>query len=437
MNEPFVDEAWLLEHLRECVILTDSRGRVTYINHHCHVFIRQATSDLSGKHWKQICRFRPRDRLQLEAMLDRPSSERMPITVEVVSYDNRCYRLSISVYDDPHDSGRKMICIDDVEAGFEKGHESGGGNGHPILVTHSKVMQMVFQQISDVARVDATVLIEGETGTGKELVAHAIHDSGERAGKPFIPVNCAGLTESLVASQLFGHKRGAFTGAVADQKGSFEAADGGTIFLDEIGDIPLAMQTSLLRVLQEKEIIRVGESTPRKIDVRVIAATNQDLDALVASGAFRKDLLYRIRVSRIQVPPLRARKEDIPVLCQAFIDRLSAEHPSQAEHISDEAMRILTAYDWPGNIRELLSAIESAGIACKNKQIRPQDLPSELIQSQNNRQGSNGSRETEKIRIVDALRNAGGNRSAAARLLGISRATLYRRLGDLNLMAAR
>jgi DNA-binding NtrC family response regulator len=292
-------------------------------------------------------------------------------------------------------------------------------------------MQQVYQQIRQVAAVDATVLIEGETGTGKELVARAIHALSARQDKPFIAVNGAGLTESLLASQLFGHKRGAFTGAVADHVGLFEAAHGGTLFLDEIGDIPLAVQTSLLRVLQEREITRLGETHPRKIDVRIVVATHRHLSDEVAKGTFRPDLLYRIRVARILLPPLRTRREDIPLLVGACLGQARAAIGKTVEGVSPEAMRLLLAYLWPGNVRELKSAIEYAVIRCQGAMIQPDDLPPEVSVASPEPSLPSQTPQDEQARLLAALQAAGGNRAVAARLLGISRATLYRHLARL------
>jgi sigma-54 dependent transcriptional regulator, acetoin dehydrogenase operon transcriptional activator AcoR len=280
------------------------------------------------------------------------------------------------------------------------------------------------------------VLIEGETGTGKELVARAIHSSSHRSGRPFLAVNCAGLTESLVASQLFGHKRGAFTGAVADQSGLFESAAGGVLFLDEIGDIPPSVQTSLLRVLQEREITRVGETIPRKVDVRILTATHQNLTEEVAEGNFRADLLYRIRVARILLPPLRERLEDIPLLVFRFLGEVRAVTGKAVQEISSDAMRVLMTYSWPGNVRELRSAIEFATIRCTRTVIGPEDLPPELLDSGLNPRtivSPIDPMEGEKERVLEALRRARGNRTLAAQLLGIGRATLYRRMAAFDI----
>jgi DNA-binding NtrC family response regulator len=301
------------------------------------------------------------------------------------------------------------------------------------LIGKSKSMGHLYAHIRDLAKVDTTVLIEGETGTGKELVARAIHFSSQRKAGPFIAVNCAGLTDSLLGSQLFGHKKGAFTGAVENQQGFFEAADRGTVFLDEIGDISPAVQTSLLRVLQEREIVRIGESKPRKVDVRVLAATHHNLSQDVVKGSFRADLLYRIRVARIQLPSLCERREDIPLLVTSFLGQCSAVTGKPVDQVSREAMHALTSYTWPGNVRELKSAIESALISCKDTMIQVEDLPPEVLDSNVAQRAVLVDPPDEKSRMLAALDQAKGNRTLAARLLGMSRATLYRRLTELNL----
>jgi DNA-binding NtrC family response regulator len=301
------------------------------------------------------------------------------------------------------------------------------------LMGKSLSMARLYDQIRAIAKVDATVLIEGETGTGKELVARAIHFSSARKDRPFIAVNSAGLTDSLLGSQLFGHRKGAFTGAVENQQGFFEAADGGTLFLDEIGDVPASVQTSLLRVLQEKEILRLGESKPRKVNVRVLAATHHNLSQDVAKGSFRADLLYRIRVARIQLPALRERREDIPLLAASFLSQCSAASGKPVQSISREALRVLMGYPWPGNVRELKSAIECALISCKNSVIQIEDLPSEILGPVPIHMPMSDQPMDERERLLAALKSSHGNRTTAARMLGISRATFYRRLTELNI----
>lgn len=301
------------------------------------------------------------------------------------------------------------------------------------IIGSSAGIQELCAQVTRVARVDATVLIEGETGSGKELVARAIHQASARSKGPFVAVNCASLTETLAAAELFGHRRGAFTGAVGEHLGVFESARGGTVFLDEIGDIPKSQQAYLLRVLEEHEVTRVGESTPRKTDVRVVAATHRRLDDEVAAGRFRADLLYRIRVARLLVPPLRERPTDIPLLAASFLARFCGKPGAVQVTLGEETLRAVEGYDWPGNVRELKNAIEFAALRCSGTTIRTQDLPPEILASRRLHPNPVGMAGGEKGAILTALERTGGNRSEAARLLGISRATFYRRLAELGL----
>jgi len=300
------------------------------------------------------------------------------------------------------------------------------------IVGRSPAMRHLYQTIGDVSQGDWTVLVEGETGTGKELVARAIHAASPRKEGPFIAVNCAGLTETLLGSQLFGHRKGAFTGAVSDQAGFFQAAQGGTLFLDEIGDISASVQTALLRALEEREVVRVGDTAPQSADVRVVAATNRSLRQEVEAGRFREDLLYRLRVGRILVPPLRDRKEDIGLLVEAFLAEARIATGKAITGLSQAALRSLTAYRWPGNVRELRSAVQFAAIHCRSGAIGVRDLPPELQQVETKSTARKELRSENDHELIDALERAGGNRTRAAKLLGISRATLYRRLSDLN-----
>ncbi len=300
------------------------------------------------------------------------------------------------------------------------------------LIGSSPVMHSIFEKIQEFSQVGWTVLIEGETGTGKELVSRAIHACGRRRSAPFIAVNCAALTESLLASQLFGHKKGAFTGAVADQKGLFEAAEGGTLFLDEIGDITPPVQNSLLRVLEDKEITRLGESRTRRVDVRLITATQRDLAQEVAEKNFSADLMFRIRVARIGLPPLRERGDDIVLLANWFLNQSSVVAGKTISSFSDEAMARLLAYEWPGNVRELKSAVEHAVLSCSGGNLQVGDLPPE-IGPPGETVPTTTAHGDERKRILAALVEAGGNRTQAARLLGMSRATLYRRMADMDI----
>mgnify|MGYP001224241479 CR=1 FL=1 len=305
------------------------------------------------------------------------------------------------------------------------------------MVGASASMQKVFHLIANAAESDAPVIIFGESGTGKELVAQAIHEAGTRKRKPFVKVNCASLSESLVESELFGHVKGAFTGAYRSREGRFESALGGDVFLDEIGDLPPSTQVKLLRVLEENVIERVGDNKPIPVDVRIISATNKDLKSLVDEGKFRNDLFFRINVIPIRVPALRERAEDIPLLADAFFKRAQLKSSKSIRGISNEAMSFLMVYDWPGNVRELRSAFEYAFVACHEPLVQPHHLPPSIFRARE--QGINPHRfvvdagEIQKKELIDALRKSGGNQSEAARLLGVSRVTVWSRIKKLKI----
>ncbi len=301
------------------------------------------------------------------------------------------------------------------------------------ILGRSGGIRAVLEVIERVAPTDATVLITGETGTGKELVARAIHELSGRTSAPFLAVNCAALAEGVLESELFGHVRGAFTGATRDRKGLFEAARGGTVLLDEIGDVSSGLQHRLLRVLQERELTPVGAERPVQVDVRVLAATNRDLRAEMEAGRFRDDLYYRLNVVRVEIPPLRERREDIPLIAESFFRRVGL--PPHAA-CSPLAIRQLQAHSWPGNVRELLSALESAHIQSGGRRIEAQHLPAEVRGGRDVQQGP-GERyqvqsppEVERADIERALAEAGGVRTIAAERLGMSRTTLWRKLKE-------
>jgi len=298
------------------------------------------------------------------------------------------------------------------------------------IVGSSDRMLEVYKVIARVAPTRSTVLIQGETGTGKELIARAIHYNSPRADRPFVAIDCSALAESLLESELFGHVKGAFTGAVVAKRGLFEEAHGGTCFLDEVGEISLSTQAKLLRVLQEHEVKRVGGTESVKVDVRVIAATNKDLEKLVAEGRFREDLFYRLSVVTIHLPPLRERREDIPLLVNYFLRKYAAENNRPISHASPEAMALLTEYDWPGNVRELQHVIERAVALTTNAVLLPEDLPPKLRgvseEGASTGESSLTLRELEKRHIQRVLKQTKGNKKRAAELLGIHRRTLYR-----------
>lgn len=307
------------------------------------------------------------------------------------------------------------------------------------MVGTSDAMRRVYGLIEALRDVPTTVLVTGESGTGKELVAEALARGGERGSKPFVKVNCAALSDGLLESELFGHVKGAFTGAVRDRAGRFQLAESGTIFLDEIGNISPRMQLGLLRVLQEGEFERVGDATPLRVDVRVIAATNQNLREKVESGEFRQDLYYRLKVVEVVMPPLRDRREDIPLLVEHFLQKISARFGRPVPEVSEDTLRLLMAYSWPGNVRELEHAVEHAVVLSREDVITLAHLPPEMV---------NGAAAGETVRItaeegggftrqvvLDALRRSAWNKARAARMLGVSQRTIYRKIKKFNLSA--
>jgi PAS domain S-box-containing protein len=301
----------------------------------------------------------------------------------------------------------------------------------PGIIGTSAAMQRVYSLISSLADIPTTVLINGESGTGKELVAAALHFSGTRSKGPFVKVNCSALSEHLLESELFGHVRGAFTGAISDKIGRFQKAHGGTLFLDEIGDISPAIQISLLRVLQESEFERVGDATTVKVDVRIVAATNQSLAEKVSQGTFRSDLYYRLNVVRLEVPPLRDRPEDLEELVANFITLFNSKLSRNISAVSDDVMALFRSYRWPGNVRELEHAIEHASILSKTSIISVHDLPQDLFENvppASIKTLTVIPPPTAKMSLAAALEATDGNKARAARLLGISRMTLYRQL---------
>jgi len=300
------------------------------------------------------------------------------------------------------------------------------------MVGISTAMRRTFDLIVNVAASDAPALIIGESGTGKELAARAIHQNSARRDKPYVQVNCAALNESVLESELFGHVKGAFTGAYQNREGRFEAANGGDIFLDEIGDLPQSTQIKLLRVLEEKVIERVGDNRSIPVDVRIITATNRNLKQLVEAGTFRGDFYYRINVLPITLPPLRERSEDIPLIAEMFFRRIQLKSNKPIRGISPEAMQALIRYPWPGNVRELKSAFEYAFVTCMENRIEIQHLPPDVIAAAHHHLPSPAGElppdERKKLELVQALQEAKGNKTLAARILGISRVTVWNRM---------
>lgn len=311
--------------------------------------------------------------------------------------------------------------------------------GFEGILGNSPAMRDVITRLKQVAPSTLPVLITGESGTGKELIAQALHNNSPRKKKRFVPLNCAGLTENLLEDELFGHVRGAYTDAAKDREGRFEYANGGTLFLDEIGDMPLAMQPKLLRVLESGEVVRVGSNDPRHVDVRLVSATNHDLEALVKEGRFRGDLYFRIRGMEIKLPALRERREDIPLLVQHYAAKAAQQMNKPGMAVAEDAMMALMQYDWPGNVRQLINAVQNAVIVCEGNKIEPRHLPPEIGHGSDDAGGSMADTagmsldQLEKHAIRDALRVTAGNREQAAKMLGIGERTLYRKLKDYGL----
>ncbi|MCG8635064.1 MAG: sigma 54-interacting transcriptional regulator [Desulfobacterales bacterium] len=319
-------------------------------------------------------------------------------------------------------------------------------DGFHGIIGRTPVMMNLYEHIESVAALDTPVMILGESGTGKEMVAKALHETGNRSDRPFIKVNCAALSESILESELFGHVKGAYTGADTDRVGRFEAAHRGTIFLDEIGDIPLSVQVKLLRVLEERMIQRVGENRSIPVDVRIVTATNKNLDALIADGKFREDLFFRINVFPITCPPLRHRRDDITLIIQHFITVHAEKTGKNILGFTPEAMRFMVAYPWPGNIRELRNTVEYAFVLAKGKGIRPEHLPEKIHgtafftpepEAPLPEPPAAGSttvtvHRTQRQELIDALHKAGGNQTRAAEILGVSRITVWKRMKKYN-----
>ena len=303
------------------------------------------------------------------------------------------------------------------------------------VIGNSPALEAVLEQVERVAPTDSTVLIQGETGTGKELIAHAIHNISSRCGRPFVRLNCAAIPLDLLESELFGHEKGAFTGAIAQKIGRFELADKGTLFLDEVGDIPPALQPKLLRVLQEQEFERLGSTRTHQVDVRLVAATNRDLAEMVNRGQFRSDLYYRLNVFPVQLPPLRARTEDIPALVMHFVEVFGRRMGRQIERIPAETMSALNSYQWPGNIRELQNLVERA-VILSNDGVLPNPLPATGTQTAIVSTAATTLRESERSLILQTLEEVrwviGGPKGAAAKL-GLKRTTLIHKMQKLGI----
>lgn len=373
-----------------------------------------------------------RDVLQQTAKLKRPIKNYSIKFIDRTG-DERAVILSTSILrDQTGDYSGVVLIVHDISEIRKLQRKLDDHPAYHKLIGRNPKMQEIYELIDKVSRSEAPALIEGESGVGKGLVAEAIHLKSARSEGPFIKVNCAALSESLLESELFGHVKGAYTGAFRDRIGRFELAQGGTIFLDEIGEIPLSTQVKLLTVLQDKVIERVGDTAPRKVDVRIISATNQNLKELIAKKLFREDLYYRLKVVRISLPPLRERVDDIKILIGHFIRKKREETGVAITGVSHDAMRLLTKYRWPGNVRELENAIAQAFVLCEGGEIMPEHLPEEIghpaPHSPSETNIDHADENVEREQIIAALKQTAGQKSKAAALLGMDRTTLWRKM---------
>ncbi len=435
----------ILDGAFEAIITIDETGTIESANQRAEQMFGYAQSDLRGQNISGLMpapyRFEHDDHIQnylntgdrkvigqgREVMGRHRNGEEFPIELTVSETHVKGDRLFIGMI-------RDLSERDEADKQLRQLQKQLDRSRFGQLIGKSAVMRDLYRAISDVADGDWTVLIEGETGTGKELVARAIHAASPRRNGPFIAVNSAALSSSLLGSQLFGHRRGAFSGAVKDQTGFFQAANGGTLFLDEIGDISEDVQVSLLRVIENSEVSPLGQAKAEPLDVRIIAATNRNLGDAVATGRFREDLLYRLRVGRISVPPLRERREDIALLAEAFLAEMRVETGKGIASIASQVTSQLTQYHWPGNVRELRSAIQYATIHCRTASISLRDLPPEILSDRRHSEAQEDDTTQYGNNLRLALEHTGGNKTEAARFLGISRATLYRKLKEHDLL---
>jgi len=428
----------ILNESQQGIVMMDADGVIQYVSTTCENLLGTEAAKLIGQEWEKACPFNGVQKSRLKAMIESHPRSRTKFSEALSTENGKDFWMEIDVRDDPRDHQSKILFLRDITEIQSLRAEINSVTTR-LMVASSPAMQEMFKLFDKLALGDWTVLIEGETGAGKELTARGLHANSARKHQPFVTFNCGGLTESLFTSQLFGHRRGAFTSAITDQEGVFEAANGGTIFLDEIGEIPITAQSALLRAIEEREIVRIGETKPRPIDVRILSATNRDLYAETEAGRFRTDLLYRISVARLRVPPLRERLEDIPLLTNLFIAESGASKHKRISGISMDALRCLKEYHWPGNVRELRNVVEMASIHCSSEIIEVQDLATEVQNSVPSKSplGASSSfvsrHEDPRDELLEALRVSRGHRSQAAELLGISRATFYRRLNELGI----
>ncbi len=432
----------IFDGLYDGIITIDTDGKIQQFNVAAEKMTGFSSEEALGRQLHEI--LNPRDGARLTEKFVSSIHQQRRIEnyeLEITTKDRRLRTINITstvlsgIYED-EPSGAVLSMVDVTEIHSLK-QELKGRYRLDRIIGKNHEMQQVYERILLTADSDSTVLIHGESGTGKELVAHAIHYHSHRSDASFIKVNCSALAETLLESELFGHVKGAFTGALYDKVGRFEAANEGTIFLDEVGDFSPFIQLKMLRILQEREFERVGDTLPRKVDVRIIAATSRDLAGLVQDGRFRPDLYYRLRVIPIYLPALKERKDDLPLLINHFIKQYNEKMGKRIRGVGEEAMSALLNYEWPGNIRELEHAIEHAMVLSRGQTIELVGLPIEIRRGEeqeppsplkNARRGAPP--KIERSIIAQALADAAGNRTHAAKILGMSRTTFWRKMKE-------
>jgi len=423
----------VLDSLKEGIIAHDMRRRIFFFNQEAERISGYNREDVLGKDCHEafghpFCGGRCKFCDQVPDMTENPE-----FTLSITTKSGESRRVEMSITSMKGDDGEfvgVLTSFRDITDLFGLQLQAGKLTSFGNIIGQDHKMYKIFKHIRDVSAYDYPVHVSGETGTGKELVAFAIHNESSRSGGAFVPINCGALPEGLIESELFGHVKGAFSGAIRDKKGRFELADGGTVFLDEVAELSNNMQAKILRFLQENEFERVGGEKTLSVDVRVISATNVNLKEAVRKGQFREDLFYRLNVIPIHMPPLRERKIDIPLLIDRFLQEAAERYGREPLRVSAGAMALLLDYQWPGNVRELQNAVQFAFVRCHGNTIETDDLPIELREVEDAciRRGPAKKLNSEAVR--SALIKTGGNKAKAAKLLGVGRATLYRFLGD-------
>jgi PAS domain S-box-containing protein len=423
----------VLDSLKEGIIAHDMSRRIFFFNQEAERISGYNREEVLGKDCHEAfghpfcggrCKF-------CDEVPDINEKSEHSLSITTRSGESRRVEMSItSMMDDGGEFVGVLTSFRDVTDLFSLKLQAGKLTSFGNIIGQDHKMYKIFKHIRDVSAYDYPVHISGETGTGKELVAYAIHNESPRNGGSFVPINCGALPEGLIESELFGHVKGAFSGAIRDKKGRFELADGGTVFLDEVAELSNNMQAKLLRFLQENEFERVGGEQTLSVDIRAISATNVNLKEAVKKGRFREDLFYRLNVIPIHMPPLRDRKTDIPLLIERFLHEAGERYGRDPIKVSARAMSLMLDYQWPGNVRELQNAVQFAFVKCKANIIEPDDLPLELreVESPYIRRGPSKKLNSESVN--SALVKTGGNKAKAAKLLGVGRATLYRFLAD-------